>query len=214
MKKLNKKKLYVSISIGLLVVFVCFFGLTTLTEDRLTETQIEALREQYPICGRIVPALASISKSSLEDVKGRVESFVYGEVVGDISTYYVNASTGTIELDEKRQKHGINDVFEFYEYTISVISDTEGKYESGELITIAANSDMKNYNPKLTDGMKVVVPVTEDDKVDNRNYYNVVGTFYVTDDGYAISAFDEEPAKLRRSLSGIKVEELMKELKK
>jgi len=214
MKKLNKKKIYIVIPVLLLAVFVCCFGIINKLGQRLSVAQIAELREQYPVCGLEVPPGLSMRSASLEEVKERSESFVYGEVVGGVSTYFVDASTGNRELDEKRKENGLDEVYEFYEYTISVIDDTEGTYAKDEIITIAANSVFMDYNPKLEEGMKVVVPVIRDDEKSSRSYYNVNGMYYVTADGYAISAFEEATVYARTAFSGVKVEELLKELKK
>lgn len=69
------------------------------------------------------------------------------------------------------------------------------------------------YLPEWKDGMRLIVPITRDDKVSNRCSHDTIGTFYVTDDGYGISTFTEDGLK-GKSYSGIQAEELMKELKK
>ncbi len=214
MKTENKRKLFIIIPALVLILSVCLIFILNRNdkEDRLSEDQIAALREQYPICWS--HPLIDVRKLTLTEVKNASDTFVYGEVVGDISAYTVISSTGNAALDEKRKQNGIVDEFEFYEYTIEVISDTEGKREAGAKITIAANSDFKDYNPKLSDGMKVVVPVTPDKKVPGRNYYLVDGMYYVTEDGYAIAAFREDTANTKSRTSGLKVDELLKRLKK
>ena len=66
---------------------------------KLTEEQISELREQYPLCVDKAPPLVDAVSLSLEQVKASVDSFVYAEVVGDISYYTVSASTGNEQLD-------------------------------------------------------------------------------------------------------------------
>ena len=180
--------------------------------SKLTEEQISELREQYPLCVDKAPPLVDAVSLSLEQVKASVDSFVYAEVVGDVSYYTVSASTGNEQLDEKRRANGINDEFQFYEYTLSVLGDTNGKYKKGEKITIASNVMFMDYKPKLSEGMRMVIPVSRDPEKPSRSYYQLDGIYYITEDGYAISAFEEklEP----EPLSGMKVEELMQELKK
>ncbi len=198
-----------------LICCVCYVLSINSSGSRLTAEQIESLRAQYPVCGKNAPAGIFMDKTTVEEVKEVAESFVYGEVVGDISTYNAVTSLANKELSEKRKKNGIDDVFEFYEYTISVIEDTEGLYSKGEEITIASNMDFINYNPVLSDGMKIVVPVAKDKGKPTRNHYIVEGMYYVTPDGYAIAAFDEESVSVSRIISsGVKVETLLKNLKK
>ncbi len=214
MKAVNKKNTFIIIPALLLILSICLISNINNQEYRLNDAQIAALREKYPVCGVEVPAGVSMKKLSLSNVKNVAETFVYGEVVGDVKTYTVKLSTGNSMLDEKRKENGISEEYEFYEYTISVINDTEGKKEKGENITIASNMIFKNYNPQLSSGMKIVVPVVNDKKKSTRNHYIVDGMYYVTEDGYAISAFEENATSSRNITSGVKVEELLRQLKK
>ncbi len=214
MKTINKKSLFIIITILVIVLSVTLTLTINNAGPRLSKKEISALRQQYPICGINAPMTVEMRTPSLSEIKNRFETFVYGEVVGEAETYIVQTSTGIDELDDKRDGYGISDEFEFYEYTIRVIDDTEGKKEKGKEITITANSYLIDYNPKLSDGMKIVVPVITNKKKSTRNGYNVVGMYYVTEDGYAISAFDESSEVSRNRNSGLKVEELLKRLKK
>ena len=213
--KAKIKAKHLVISLCALIVTICsIYFLKSPQQERLSQTEISELRDEYPICGVEVPPNISMRTLSLEEVKQHVDTFVYGEVVGDIHTYDKKISTGYSELDEKEKSKGLSNIYHFYEYTITVIDDTEGKYSKGEKITIADNTDFISYNPQLKDGMKIVVPVQKDEKVDGRHGYFVQGMYYVTDEGYAISAYDESASKVTRSLSGVKVSQLLKQLKK
>lgn len=212
--KAKSKRLIIVSGIASICCVYCILSMGLL-ENRLTTAQIDSLREQYPVCGLDAPAGLSLRKMNVDEVKDIVETFVYGEVTGDLSKYNVKTFLSNEALSEKRKENGIDEVFEFYEYTIEVISDTEGKYASGDLITIAANIDFINYNPVLSEGMGIVVPVAQDKEKSSRNYYIVDGMYYVTPEGYALAAFDEENVAISRGVSsGVKVETLLKNLKK
>lgn len=218
MKTKTKKRIYIGIPVLAIVIAVGCISIWNLTKanepkPHLSEAQIVALREQYPVCGIITPLLGDMRESTLEEAVERAETFVYGEVVGDYSTYYKNISTGHEELDAKRKANGISDVYEFYEYTINVFNDTEGKYTKGEQITLADNTEFMEYNPQLSDGMRVVVPIIQSKEKESRYYYGVNGMYYVTEDGYALSAFDEQ-TRAKKAYSGVKVEDLLEALKK
>ncbi len=218
MKTSTKKRIAFGAAAAVIVLAIGCFSIWSIMNaqeeaPRLTESQIAQLREQYPICGINEPPLVSMGQSTVEEIKERAESFVYGEVIGDYTFYYVNGTTGHEELDAKRKANGINDVYEFYEYTVKILDDTEGKYTKGEEITIAANTMFMDYNPKLSDGMRVVVPVVRDEEKPSRSHYSVSGLYYVTEDGYVLSAFDEA-TRAQKANSGITVEQLFKELKK
>jgi hypothetical protein len=216
-----KSKKWISFGVIALAIVVVISGLAVWNSTKanepkphLTEAQIAELREQYPIYGIKVPPLVERGKeATLEEAIERAESFVYGEVIGDYTIYYKNISTGHEELDAKRKANGISDLEEFYEYTITVLDDTEGLFTKGEQITIASNTMFMEYKPSLSDGMQVVVPVIQSREKESRYGYGVEGTFYITEDGYAIAAFDEA-RRAKRVYSGITLEELFEVLKK
>lgn len=221
MRLKEKQKKYILLSTFLLVIIICSFCLLNRAEDKtfreqdkLSEKQIASLRNKYPICGIEIPPHVSMRTPSLEEVKERVDTFIYCEVVGEMQTYSKKISTGYSKLDEKEANKGLSNVYDFYEHTISIIDDTENIYSKGEKITIASNADFMSYNPQLKEGMKFVIPVKKYEDVEGRHGFLVQGMYYVTDDGYAISAFDESASKTKSFCNGIKVEQLLQELKK
>ena len=71
---------------------------------------------------------------------------------------------------------------------------------------------MKDYYGVLSEGMKIVVPVIKDDDGSNRYNYSVIGMYYVTEDGYVISAYDEEE-RAAQVYSGMNVKKFLEEIK-
>ena len=218
MKTKTKKWVYIGVPVLAIVIAIGCISIWNLTKanepkPHLSEAQIAELREQYPVCGIKLPPMVDMKVVTLEETIEKAETFVYGEVVGECSTYYKNITTGHEELDEKRKANGISDVYEFYEYTITVLDDSEDKHIKGDEITITANSMFMEYNPQLSDGMRVVVPVIQTKGKASRYYYGVEGMYYVTEDGYALSAFDEQ-TRAKKAYSGVKVEDLLEALKK
>ena len=207
------------IIIGIIIISLVFgvisynyVVLPKASEKKLTATQIEELRKIYPICDE-TPPLVSMGLGSLETTKSIADSFIYGEVIGELSTHSTYISTGIKELDAKREQYGMNTNTYFFEYTLKVINDTENKYKKGEQVTISANIIFKDTFPALSKGMKVVVPVAKNKGENSRTFYDIVGMYYVTEDGYALSVYTEDNVA-RTSLSGLTVEALLKELKK
>lgn len=178
--------------------------------DCLTAEEVAALRLQYPICADD-PPMVSARGLSLEECVELADSFVYAEATGEIKRYSKMIPLGNEALEKKWKGQGIDSNVEFYEYVLIVIEDTEGKFKRGDEITIAANAMLEEYTPKLKKGMRVVVPVARDSDVKGRTWYTKHGMFYVTDDEYAISVFEEDT---RSAKSGMKVDALLKELKK
>ena len=154
-----------------------------------------------------------MTKLTLEDCTNIADTFLYGEIEGDIQYYSKNISTGDIELDQKRAENGISNTYDFYEYTLVILSDTSEKYEPGDRVTIAANVLFKDYNPQFQDGMRIVTPIRADQNNTSRTYFGTEGTYYVTPVGYAISAFEEDAASYAAAPSGLRVETLLEKLK-
>lgn len=190
----NKKRiiLIVVAVVTILLIAAAFLSKPDTPANCLTAEEVAALRGQYPICRGVHPII-SVKKVSLEECIELSESFVYAEATGEINRY---GSYG----------------YPFYEYALIVIKDTEGIFKKGDKITIAANAEyFEPYDPKLEKGMRVVVPVVRDSDVEGRTWYDREGMFYVTDDEYVISVFEEEAGNEK---SGMKVDALLNELKK
>ena len=216
MNKTKKWVICILIPAVIVVLAICMLAISNIYSKpryHLTMEEIVSMREQYPVYDGNPPMLSMVD-ISLNDLKKITDSFVYGEVTGDASTYSFVNLTGDAEWDNKMAQVSPNNKTTFFEYPITVISDSEGKYKEGEKITITANTIFKDYLPKLTKGMKVVVPVVRDKDKKGRTHYCLDGMYYITDEGYAISAFDESTAQMKISYNGIKVEDLLKQLKK
>ncbi len=215
--KIKRSRIVAAISIPLAVLVLCLavYGVTAAKRSsRLSEAQIEALRSEYPIYGTKLPPLAEMITPTMEKIRGRVDTFIYGTIEGDMTVYPKYISTGDKELDEKRERVGLGNTYDFYKYTLSVIEDTAGILQKGDKIELVSNLDFVKYNPTFTDQMKIVVPASPEEENPNQFAYNVYGTYYVTEDGYTISAFNEKKAEMKESLNGLKVEQLLDELKK
>ncbi len=161
-------------------------------EERLTPEQIAALRDEYPIMPISTP-LIDARLVDIEEVIERVDSFVYGEVTGDLVKF-------------TSPMYG----FKRYEYAFTVIDDSNGKYAKGEQITVAASMETKECDPQLYKGMKIVLPVSKDDDVPSRSYFGSQGAFYVTPDGYTLPVVENEKDTV---YYGWKVDYLLKKLK-
>ena len=203
-----KKNFCIVFIITLIITIACY--MMYINFDRLTDVQIEALRDEYPICfGE--PYGVSMIYPSLEDITSIADTFVYAKIVGDVKRYTIDISVENDALEEKHKQYGISNTYEFYEYTLEIIRDTEKQFtrSNGQTITIVANSMFEEYYPVLKKDMRVVVPVHK--RNDNKYDYTKYGFYYVTEDDYVLSAFEESSIS---SKSGIKINSLMDQLKK
>ncbi len=176
-KKIKSRRIFLWAMAGIFALVVGMVWRVNIPANRLSESEILALRDEYPICGVDAPEMVSMVEVQLETYieDGSYDSFVYGEVLGDVDTFAKEVSTGHIELDEKFKNNGLGITESFYGYVISVIEDTEGRYQKGDKITIVDNVIFKDYNPTFSKGMKVIVPILENDASINREWFGVVG---------------------------------------
>lgn len=200
------------ICLSVMIIGILYIALKVSHNDKLTEEEILELRELYPMSD-MTCALGQANPVPLDQLldKGTVCTFVYGEIIGDVTESSKPYSTGDQIMDDKLEKNGLN-LLRFFEYQISVIEDTEGRYQPGDVVTIYSNAIYRDMYPEFSDGMKVIVPLAKGDEVPNRDTYGVVGMYYVTENGYAISAYDENTLA-STTYSGSRVSVLLEDLK-
>lgn len=196
----HKKKLLFGVAAVVLFCAVGCLAFFRFGEQRLSESEIGELREKYPVCGNFayIPQNIDLFPPKWSRVLKRTETFLYGTIEGE-PTFY-------------RRDSFYED--EWYEYPICVIEDTSGLYFPGEKLTITAIGFLIDYNPHFSPGDRVVVAVSADEEKHFRTYFDVVGTYYVTENDYVLSAFDEEALPdMEKTFTGEKVDVLLKELK-
>ena len=218
MKALSKKQL---ISLLSMIVLSLLVGISpslyqkAKASNRLGAEQIADLRSQYPICSG-EGAMVSRANPSLDELVETMDSFVYAEVDGEMTTFSKQVSLGIPALEAKQKENGGDGGYEFYQYNLTVISDTEGEFQSGEEIKVVGNMMFLEGNPKLEDGMRIVFGTIRTPGDPSNCGMLTAGTYYVTEDGYALSAFEESQENMqgRSAYTGLPVEQLLYQLKK
>lgn len=186
------------ISVGILAVvvigIVIMIIVVTSADNRLSKEEILELRQLYPI-HKIESSFYHFTPKKLEQLieEERICSFVYGEVLGDVTNY-----------TEK--------LMDFFQYQILVIEDTEGRYQEGDVVTIYSNAIQKEFYPEFSDEMKVIIPLIEEEEMPFKDIYVAVGTYYVTEKGYVLSAYDENQYA-ESTYTGLHVNVLLEKLK-
>lgn len=210
----EKKRILVVLTVMILagiVVTLCL--MMTGPRSRLSDNEIAALRDQYPVCGVDVPQQIDIlRKLTMEDALQISDTFVYGKVAGECRWFSSSISTGSIELDKKGEANGISSETLFFEYPVEILEDTAGIYQKGDVIYIKANQLFQNFNPRLQEGMRIIVPVAQGKKTEGHVDYSVSGMYYVTDQGYVLSAYDEETLS-SLPLNGLPVQKALEKIK-
>lgn len=211
MKAKIKKKILFTV---LICAGVISIGIITVhfSNQHLSKSELAQLRKQYPIYGPTISQelIDAFGKEAyIEQYHEKTENFIYGEIVGEHTTFWRNQYTG-----KEAEKSCGNNWKELMEYTMIVSDDTNGIFEQGDEITLVSGigSGLVAGLPVLAEGMKVVIPVYQDSFKESRYWWSEVGMYYVTEDGYVISAFDEETLSYK-VYSGIKVEELLEKVK-
>lgn len=187
-------------------LFLCC--VQTKEDPRLDELQIEALRERYPVYTQDPPTVDTYPVPFKKLCK-RIDTFAYVEITGEIQYYSKYISMGDAAWDAKN-----GSASSFYEYPAVVIDDTEKLFEQGEEITIASNMMFYGYEPELSPGMKVVFAATGEWHKPKQYGFSKIGTYYITEDSFALSAFDEKLYQMKKPLSGVTLKTLMRELHK
>ena len=160
---------------------------------RLTEEEIEVLRERYPLCG--YPELVEVMYVPIEEIIERADTFVYGEIIG-----------------EAEPDHSA--IWERFQYTLTVIEDSERLFEKGEQVTLISDVMLRSIIPEFKDGMRAVVAYTPETGNKNSALFMLWSVFYVTEDGYVLSSFDENKMGSELILSGMRVEDALAAVKK
>ncbi|MBE6730429.1 MAG: hypothetical protein E7564_01925 [Ruminococcaceae bacterium] len=214
---MNKRKFTVLI-ISFLIIFILFVFSTcsaSSTEAELpdssplTEEKIISLREEknYLIYdGGFDGESEDVSLENFREFILETDTFVYGEVVEDPYFVGVDLESGftSVDNDDKKPQMRI--------HTIKVISDTEGIYDKGDVITFFYGL-MGQYDcPSPKKGERILIPVFDaylTSPADVKSSY--YGYYYVTESGNVISAFEEDEDA---AYSGQTVKNLLEILKK
>ncbi len=208
------KKRVFFIFVAALVCVCAFVAVLRHNQSVLSESVVAQLRDRYPVVKNLSPEgvySAFVTLDMVKDVDGG--SFVYGMMVSDEEYSSTVVSTGYPELDEKRENEGIDNTVHFFLNTFEVIDDSESMYEKGTTLTLSSNVIFKGHLPIFEKGQKYVIPVKESSIEEGIYNYTCVGIFYVTEDGYVLAAYDEE-GRSEKKYTGMKVEQLLRELKK
>ncbi len=200
------KKLLALFSLIVLCCGLFLCCVQTEEEVRLTEVQIEALREKYPVYTQAPPTVDTYP-IPFERLCERIDTFAYVEITGEIQYYSKNISMGDAAWDAKN-----GSASDFYEYPAVVIDDTEDILKPGTEITVAANMMFYGYQPELSPGMKIVFAATGEWHKPKQYGFSKIGTYYIAEDGFALSAFDEKLYQMKKPLSGVTLKTLMHEL--
>lgn len=208
----KKKRFYLIILLLFLSVAVCCLT-QLLPKRRLDDKEIQKLRLEYPIMykGEVNPLMSvDTSKSGIRKIVEGADTFVYCEIIGEPVYRKIFIGTGIAELDKEVFENTEYNAVQ-YHFPIRIISDTEGIFEKGQEITYCYGVTNQDYDPNRAIGEKIVIPIYISGGESKGEFYtSIKGYYYITTEGYAISAFSENNIRY----NGLKVDVLMESLAK
>ena len=215
--KINKKVWYLSGLVLLVLIAALAFNFILSASAALGDEQVSELRSKYPLYEGS-PPLAVIRERGLKDMLSLCDAVILGEVTEVLPEYSIVLVEGNDtpegKLYEKGEQLGLQmqNTASFMQYRVKVTevisakssgqgevdggqeADIDGQAESicGDII-IAVNSQLRGYVPEPEAGMKIVTPVKRGEgKHEGKYFYSRVGFYYVTDDGFVLSAYVED----------------------
>lgn len=182
----------------------------TKASEKLTQSEIEILREEYPLYSGTSPLFNTDRPfTPIDEMKEICDTFVLCEVVGDSYSGMVNTTTGDVEFDEKLESNGLGYIKTYY-FPVKILSDTEGIMPEGFEFAYSFSEYYVDFIPFPKIGTKLIVPLSING-ISEKKYSPAHSTmFYVTDDDYVLAVYNSDA----ESLTGVKVKELMEKLKK
>ena len=204
--KVNKKRISLIASFVILVLVLIVTLCFNIQEEQLSKSEVEQLRvlngyKTYAIYNENFSYVEISMRTHIE----RCDTFAYCEVIS--KPYRV-----PIYLTEEDKDKNPDQLPKLLMYDIKIIKDSEGIYEKGAITNFAYGRANQANAPTPKVGEKIIIPITlgEPDST-AENYAGFRGYYYITDEGFGISAFEEEPETY---YSGKTAENIIKSLKK
>ncbi len=174
-------------------------------ENRLKETEIQSLREIYPIYN-IGEVGNHGTGHPLEALKENA-TLVVAKIIGESLMYKEGWGSG----------NGV------YPYQIEIVTDSEGLFEKGEMIYLYCTKDDWDYKLEFDQGTQLAFIITENDLKRDPKRWEVSWKemYYVTEDNHVLSMFNEneyyyyyERYKISESsVSGLTLDDLERKLR-
>ena len=170
-------------------------------EPALSQKEVDALREKYPVYPVKVHQLVSMDTDiSVEEMAQDEfsDTVIYGTITSQKKWMYISlAGADHPELEEKkRELTGSAGTATFLCYEMEIIRDAGGRYQPGDKVTLSITQFLESTIPPLEPGDKFIALGGYYDGINAfPDEINIAfkGLYYVTKDGYAISTSGEEP---------------------
>lgn len=198
--KTNKKKRLTIIGIFVLVFLISVSSL--FFPRALSEKQISALREDYPVIAGY-PSHLEFKEPDITEIYNLSDVILLVKVIEELPDYSVdlieNSNSPEGKMAEKQNGKGIVSKVVYKQYKVSIIdilqkNNTEDITLAEEKeIDIFYSSEFLDYMPSLKAGMRIIIPVLKGTELHEGKYsITKYGLYYTTEDDFILSAFEEE----------------------
>ena len=206
MKMTKKNKLLLLIILFTAVtITLCAIIIPQLNKpaDRLSEAEIAQLREEYPV----IPAP---SHPTIDFIHPTLEQLIEDCVCLEDKNFYGNIVYGVV-VDMVSDGSELSITYPSHKCTVQVKSCSGDLFEKGETVTVNLSQTFWSSEQLLSEGMSIVFPVFYEESAKYNYAAFFTGTYYVTEDGYVLSLYDENIFS-EKQYSGLTVEDFMNEL--
>lgn len=155
-------------------------------QEQLSDEQIMELRESYPVYDHTPNPLISVSGDSFESSLSLSDTVIHARIAGPS-----------------------RDDGEFFYYPVEIIDDSANVYTPGEKINLSDNMIFLDETPPLSEGDEIICAVMIDPGGTSRVSFTAKNMFFVSETGYGLSSFDEEP---EYTYTGMRTDKLLAEL--
>lgn len=208
MKRINRKNALALIA-GLLATLLCALTACAPAAEPLTDAEIEALREKYPVSTE-KPSMLSMRDQTFAQWIEQMDTVAYVEITGE-SQFYSIALGGSDEKPMEKEETVDSSRAGHFEYPAKVIRDATGVFKGGEQITISSPQMLFDVTPAFKAGDRIAVGVAKDKYKETRYQFAYLCAYYVTEDEHILSCFQELEGDEK---TGLTIDGLFEEVKK
>ncbi|HIW31481.1 MAG TPA: hypothetical protein IAA29_01735 [Candidatus Paenibacillus intestinavium] len=177
--------------------------------DFLSIEEITELRNEYPTYNN-GPALVSSIPLSFQELIEGADSVIIAQVEEQLPNYEIILSVTSEAEKAIHKKNGSDQKEPFVQYKLSVDKVISGDSVDSEIM-LAHNALLIGSEPELKPGMKLILGVVKGvGSHEGKYFYAKSGTYYIVNDSYVLSTFDDETSKL---MSGGTLEKLISTIK-
>lgn len=175
---------------------------------KLSQEEIAELRQTYPVQAGSLDGLTSSAQVNFKDRVRPDDAFVYAEIVGDAEFFNIKTEH-PVEIQNKYDLLGYDTSVLYLSYEVKILDDARGKHKKDNVIKVCAPATHFYAMNELQKGDRLVFPSSPSSIIDGYWAFSAREIFYVTEDEYVFSNFDESDGLVTRT--GRTVQSLLRE---